>query len=872
MAAMRLSTNTLTCRGALLIAAFSFLISAPTSAQVKTRVVRRIGDDTVVVIAGESFRAGSLHRTILGDNWRDEWTTPIKVPVLNLATVHGGLKPTKEGGGFQAPNLRFEAADGSEWVFRMVKKVRTILGPEYDHTLIEYIVRDEGSASHPTALLAAAPLVTTAGVLHPTPKLYYMPDDPALGEHRKTFAGVLGELEEHPSVPDKGRAFANADKIIDTDTLLGRINTDAKTRIDARQLLTARLLDLMMGDNDRHPDQWKWARLSKDDNALWEPIATDRDKVFVNYEGLLLNIARMAVPSLVRFSANYPDPSALSANAIEFDRRLLGTLGKSTWDSVATSLMQRITDPVIDNAVAQMPPEFARYNPGIASRLKARRNALRSVADRYYGELWRVADVHGTDADDQLNVMRVGDGIVDVVLQSGNDAPYFARRFYAGETKEIRIYLHGGDDQAVIDGHVRSSIAVRVIGGNGTNTIRDISTVGGRASPTRIYDQGPVTNVKYARDTLDEKANVDMAFNHSFNRRPWVKAYGTLIPPVQDRGGSMRPILGIHSQRGLGIYPVIGVARYQYGFRHVPYAMKEQADFSYATSGRIRVRAAIDKRFEESDTHIPVTGHFSQFEVVQFHGFGNDAPDLRGLFYSVRQKQWQFYPAIGHSFNPASELSLGPVLRYTSTDSVVNRFITQLHPTGFSAFGQTGLQLKMHLDSRYYPDTLKPRLVFDLTSAGYPAIWDVNRPYESVDGSVAAFFTIPIGNKPVLAMRGGGKKLWGDFPYFDAAFLGGSETYRVEEKQHWAGDASLYGSTELRVPIAKFPLILPLDVGAIGFGDVGRVYYQGNSPGGWHTAAGVGFWVGYLDPGRSVTVLFTNRAGRRLVTSFGFAF
>jgi len=870
MASVTISGTTL--RGALFVAALSLLAGSRLGAQARTKVVQRIGDDTVVVIPGEMFEAGSLHRTLLGDEWRDEWTTPIKVPVLHLATVHGGLKPTKEGGGFQAPNLHFDAADGSEWVFRMLKKVRTNLPADFDHTLIEWIFRDQGAASHPTALMAAAPMLEAARVLHPSPTLYYMPDDPALGEHRQTFAGVLGELEQRPEVPDKGPAFGNAEKIIESDTLLARINADAKTQIDARQLLTARLMDLLLGDNDRHPDQWDWARLSKDDDAMWQPIATDRDKVFVNYEGLLLDIARIAVPSLVKFSAKYPDPSALFANAGEFDRRLLGTLGKSTWDSVATSLMQRITDPVIDNAVAQMPPEYARYSKGIASDLKARRNGLRAAADRYYGELWRVADIHGTDADDQLNVMRVGDGIVDVVLQSGNDKPYFARRFYSGETKEIRIYLHGGDDQAVIDGHVPGSILVRVIGGNGNNTIRDISTVGGRASPTRIYDQGPVTTVKYARDTLDEKANVDMAFNHSFNRRPWVKAYGTLVPPGNDRGGSMRPILGIHSHRVLGIYPEIGMTRYQYGFRDVPYAMKEEVDFSWATSGRIRIRGQIDKRFEESNTHIPVTAHFSQFEVVQFHGFGNDVPDLRGLFYNLRQKQFEMFPAVGHSINPASEISLGPVLRYTSTDSLANRFISQLHPTGFSSFGQLGAQLRTHLDSRYYPDTLKPRFVFDLTGAAYPGMWDVNTPYESLDAFATAFFTIPMGNKPVLAFRAGGKKLWGDFPYFDAAFLGGSETYRVEEKQHWAGDASLYGSSELRVPIAKFPLILPLDVGALAFADAGRVYFDGESPGGWHTAAGAGFWIGFRNPEPGVTVLLSNRKGRRLVTSFGFAF
>jgi hypothetical protein len=156
--------------------------------------------------------------------------------------------------------------------------------------------------------------------------------------------------------------------------------------------------------------------------------------------------------------------------------------------------------------------------------------------------------------------------------------------------------------------------------------------------------------------------------------------------------------------------------------------------------------------------------------------------------------------------------------------------------------------------------------------SGYPSIWDVDSHYESLDAVAAAFFTLPIPKKPVLGFRAGGKKLWGSFPYFDAAFLGGSETLRTEERQRYAGDASLYGSTELRVPIARFPFILPLDVGAIGFMDAGKVYMNGDSPGGFHTAMGGGFWVGFLDPGKSVNVLFTNNKDHRVTSSFGFAF
>ncbi len=858
----------MTSRNVLTLAAA--LVTAGTSSAA-AQSPRGAGPDTVVV-AGKIYEAGSLHRFFLGDNYRDEWTTPIKVPVLNLATFHGGLTPTKEGGGMQAKSLRFVAPDSSEYVFRQVRKTDLILTDQYRRTIIWYIVKDEGSASHPTSALAAAPMLATVGVLHATPRLYFMPDDPRLGEFRKVFGGILGMVEEHPSVPKKGRAFADAEDIIDSDKLLEGINKDPETQIDARAFLTARLMDMVLGDNDRHPDQWKWAQFGKK-GAPWEPIPQDRDKVFVSYEGLVMGIARFIQPSLVTFRSKYPNPTHLFANAGEFDRRLLGGLDLTVWDSIATSLMQRIADPVIEDGIRAMPPEYAKLSGETSTRLKARRNGLRTVADRYYHELFRVADIHGTDADDEVTVVRSGEGLVDVRLQSGKGAPYFSRRFDVGETKEIRIYLHGGNDHATVEGSVRHSIPVRIIGGNGTNTFVDLSTVNGKRNPTRFYDAGTVENVKYAKNTVDEKKNIDNAFNHSFNRRPWLHAYDKLIPPQADNGSTIRPIGSVHSQRGLGIYPVVGLARYGYGFRKVPYSSMAAANFAYATgSGRVRIQSALDKRFEGSDVHVPVTAIMSQFEVVQFKGFGNDFPDLRGRFYDVRQRQWQLNPAVGRSFSPVSDISLGPIVRYTSTDSLTNRFLTSLRPYGFNTFGQAGLRLKMHLDSRYYPDTTRPRAVFDLTGSGYPGVWDVTTPYESVDAVATAFFPLPLSNKPVLGFRAGGKKLWGRFPYFDAAFIGGSETLRTEERQRYAGDASLYGSTELRVPIAKFPFILPLDVGALAFADIARVYVNGNSPGGWHSAEGAGLWIGYLNPGTSVNILYTNHQPGHITTSIGFAF
>jgi hypothetical protein len=309
---------------------------------------------------------------------------------------------------------------------------------------------------------------------------------------------------------------------------------------------------------------------------------------------------------------------------------------------------------------------------------------------------------------------------------------------------------------------------------------------------------------------------------------------------------------------------------------------------SLSTTGRFAVNFGADKRFESTQVHALAEAFVSQLEQVEYRGFGNDVPDLTGKPYEIKQTQFQFRPAVGFSPNPVSDISVGPIARYTTTDSLAGRFISADRPYGFPHFGQVGGQFRLRYDNKYEyePDTMKPRTVVEVIGSAYPATWDVKKAYESVSALAEAFVTLPAKNRPVLALRAGGKKLFGDFPYFDAAFVGGSSSLRTEERQRYAGTASLYGTTELRVPVAKFPFILPLDVGLLGFVDVARVYVDqpivfatmqstnlgDSSPGGWHKGAGGGFWVGLINPGTSLNVLITNNSNRRIISSFGFAF
>jgi hypothetical protein len=96
-----------------------------------------IAGRVVTVTAGEQYAAGPLHRALLGEHYRDLWTTPVQVPLLDLETYAGGLTPEELGGGLQTRSLKLKSVDGREFAFRPVDKDPSeALAPAYQRLSI----------------------------------------------------------------------------------------------------------------------------------------------------------------------------------------------------------------------------------------------------------------------------------------------------------------------------------------------------------------------------------------------------------------------------------------------------------------------------------------------------------------------------------------------------------------------------------------------------------------------------------------------------------------------------------------------------------------------------------------------------------------
>ena len=237
-------------------------------------------DSIRVAIAPEYNDVHGLHRLFFGNSYRRLWAAPVKMRVMHLDVEKGGLRPIQRGGGLQTKSLRLKDGSGREWVLRSVQKYpERALPQKLKGTIIKDILQDQVVTSHPYAALTVPPFAETLGILTTHPEIVYLADDPLLGEYRSEFGNSVLLFEERE--PEAAKGTDNTDKVIRA------IEKDNDVRIDQRKLLRARLLDLFLGDWDRHEDQWRWLEQKGDTTDTYLPYPRDRDKVFYTTSGVL---------------------------------------------------------------------------------------------------------------------------------------------------------------------------------------------------------------------------------------------------------------------------------------------------------------------------------------------------------------------------------------------------------------------------------------------------------------------------------------------------------------------------------------------------------------------------------------------------------
>jgi hypothetical protein len=441
----------------------------------------------VWAVAGRHYnRHGWVFNHFMGPHHRAVWAAPVRVPVFRLAEADkaaGPFKPTKLGGGFQSTSLTLETADGRAYVIRSLDKDPARIMPKWvQKTFVTNALRDGTSAGNPYGALVVPPLAQALGVPHTHPRIFYVPPaatELAVDDANERLRGKLVLLEEkYKGKQVRSPLLPQAQDFIEDEDMRQRIYTHPADRPDQRALLRARLLDVLIGDWDRHAGQWQWAELPDPARAgrhLYAPVPKDRDQAFYRVsDGLVgwLGTRKVTIHHLVTFKKRIHDVPAITGQGRFVDQRGMPELTRRDFDEAALYVQQHLPDSTLASAVRRLPPAvYALEGERLFQDLRHRRDQLPAVARKYYLLKARKAIVAGTEQPDFFEVRRTRDSTTVRIYSRvlGADSLYFQRTYFTKETHRLTLEGLGSNDIFDITGR---GLPLVLHGGAGQDIVR----------------------------------------------------------------------------------------------------------------------------------------------------------------------------------------------------------------------------------------------------------------------------------------------------------------------------------------------------------------------------------------------------------------
>ncbi|MBL7741471.1 MAG: BamA/TamA family outer membrane protein [Chitinophagaceae bacterium] len=815
--------------------------------QKTTEELVRSFPDSVMVTGSEKFRSNGIRHLLLGKNYRREWKTPIRVPVINLGKEYGGLTPLKRGGGHQTQSLRLEDPSGKQYVMRLVEKAVTdaALPPDLRGTFVKDLVSDGVSASYPYAALSVPPLAEAVGVPHTQPRLVYIPDDPRLGKFRTDFANRFALFEE--------RVPGNVKKSYSTDEMVEKLKDDNDNELDQQALLKARLLDMFMMDWDRHEDQWRWGVEDNGKGKTYYPIPRDRDQPFFVSSGLLPSVARKPwiSPQVQGFRTKAININTYNFNARNVDRAFLSEPDESDWKKAIQAFLPLMTDELIEKALSLQPAAIKDLprNKEIIEKLKERRKYFADEMIGYYRFLSKIVSVTASDKNELFDITRNSDGSVMVqvfkITKEGEQAKkMYERKFDPAVTKEIRLYAMGGDDKFVVHGG-GGKIRIRMIGGSGNDVFE--SNASSPAGKNMAYDTDREPNT--VKGSIHSKISDDPDVN-KYERLYY--AYNQNIP-----------FLSFNFNPDDGLFLGASFKMIRHGFRKKPYKAMHQLAVNHALATKAY-------NFKWNSEFIGVLGKKGDLlfnadikapnATANFFGYGNGS-----VYDKTKPGQFRYYRAryqagdislvMRKNMGTTASMTIGPAFQFFSLDTDDNkeRFILNTASNGldpgtlFSKQSFAGGVLTFSIDNRN-SKSLPSRGINWLTSVkALKGLNDNSHSVTQVRSDMSLFISFSKQAGFVLATRFGAGHNFGDFEFFQAQYVGGLDNLRGYRRYRFAGRSMAYNNTEIRVKLADFRTYLfPGSLGLLLFHDMGRVWADNDPVNKWKTGYGGGVWFAPL--------------------------
>jgi hypothetical protein len=845
---------------------------------VRAQIVK---DSITIAIAPEYNDVSAFHRFILGESYRKLWATPVKMRIADLRKEKGGLKVVKLGGGMQTRSLRMVDPTGKEWALRTIQKYpEQGLPAGLKATIAKDIVQDQVSTNHPFAALVVPDLAGAIGLAYATPELIYVGNDPALGEYQKDFANAAYLLEPRSPFEE------------DTDNTLKvqrKVQQDNDTHADQKLMLRARMLDFLLGDWDRHEDNWRWLEKKNKEKGetTYIPVPKDRDKVFYKTSGAfpwVLNHQWLKT-HLQPYSENIRDVDHWSFNERYLDRYFLNELNEDDWKEAAHILESKLTPEVINTAFKKMPDTIYKLSgEELEKNFNSRLQKLDSLTQHYYRFLSIYVDVPASEKIEYFEVENLAGGKVSVKIHNINKQGekgrlVYDRNFDPEVTKEIRLFGIGSDDIFDIKGKFSSPIKLRLIGGEGKDSFIVEKDVTNRPY---IYDLNTEENVLPQKGgvklRLDKDTLVNVYDKNSF---------------LYDRKGVL---FNLNYNIDQGFQIGLGYIFEQQGFKKSPYASKHEFWANYSTGRQSFIldylgdfKKAIGKNDLLVHANLLGPNNLSNFFAIGNETKFIDTDDFFDEDLNNREDGVSYYRNRYDYLNADVRLSrkLSKTFKvdagiigsfYTSSFSGnAERFFNDYNSQNpseelFSNKFYGGVVAGWAYDTRNNIAIPTKGVFWKTTIIGQQRLDNTDDRYGSVSSELR-FFLNPGKSGFVIANRIGAGTVIGRPAFFQKMQIGGVNSLRGFNSKRFTGNTMFYHNLDLRVKLFNFTsYLVPGTVGVVGFNDIGRVWEKGEHSGVWHQGFGGGL---YVLPGQVILIQATvgiSKEATMPYISVGFSF
>ncbi len=841
------------------------------------------GETTSSVYPQEWTKKSGFYRFLWGEHYRKYYGFPIKVAVADLSVVNGGLLPTISGGGNQSLSLRLQDKSGTEFVMRGVRKSASrfvqssVFKDQYveklfQGTFAERFIYDFYTTAHPFTPFIIGDLSGKVGLFHTNPTLWYVPKQPALGRFNSEYGDELYMIEERPSDGHEDeRSFGNASVIVSTDDVISNLRKDEKYHVDEDMYLKARLFDMIIGDWDRHADQWRWSEFVEGDKVVYKPIPRDRDQAFAKIDGVLLSLIKKLPPlrHMQSFKPKFAHPRWINKTAFPLDQLFLNMKTEQDWVAMAKLLESELTDEAIEDSFSKLPKEVQDDEMReIIEILKERRNELSGYVSKYYKELSKYVVLAGTDKKDRFSITRLENGSVEVVYdrmkKSGKEFQY-RRIFSPDNTREIWVYGLNDQDEFIVDGAGKSRIKLRLIGGK-NHDVFDVSAT----KNTVVYDyKGKENDFLHNGDKVRKVISNRYDLNN-YDYRNLPISISTLLPNV-----------GYNPDDGVKIGFSYNIIKTK--FVQDPFSSKHtiKGNYSFATKG---VDIAYKGYFAQAKNDWMFTfgvaatsPNFSQ----NFYGFGNEThyfdEEMGDDYKRVRMESYRVEPGFRYEGDLGGKFEVNGIFESLKVQKTDGRFIAVngvVNEDVFKAQQYGGIQMEYGYER--FNSLSNPTLGFGFHFKGG---WKTNLENQKLNHGymdIGLSFNHPIDRNENFVWASDFKyktRFGNQYDFYHAANLGGNTELRGFRPERFTGKTAFVNRSDIRWNIGSIREgLVPMSYGAyVGF-DYGRVWNPDEDSNKWHNSYGGGMWLNAVESMTIQASYFMSEDGGRFVFGLGFGF